>query len=270
LAIALGILVYSTSRATVDCLSSLNSKREVLEAGKPEAETAERVQSPAQPVGASSPGRPDATTRVPALEAGTADLKPEPVSQHQANVPPTARSESPLPPASPVGSPSQTQSPQARRSFPPATQSPIGRGLKACTSEVLHWLTAGCGRIADRVAATWRESWTDCAGWFVAIDRAAHAEGLVLRNPAKSGGTVVYVLDGHVHSLWPGEKQDLPQGRSWKIQFHRGGDFGSADYSLGSGTYTFHATARGWDLLQSGHAPAPIARDNTNLRPGGD
>jgi hypothetical protein len=95
---------------------------------------------------------------------------------------------------------------------------------------------------------------------------AANAEGLVLRNPAKSGGTVLYVLDGRVHSLRPGEKQELPKGLSWRIQFHRGGDFGSADYSLGNGTYSFQATLRGWELLQTGDVPASTSGDKTNLR----
>jgi len=200
---------------------------------------------------------------------------------------------------SPAGSPGKIAPPRTSHGFRTATQSPIGRNLDICTSELLHSLTADCGRIADRVAGTWLQLSTDYAGRITAIERAAHeshvqpqgqrkegrvsataaansavgkpapaahAEGLVLLNPARTRGTVRYVLDGQAHSLRPGDKQDLPQGLSWRIQFHRGGEFGNADYSLGNGTYTFKITARGWELIETGDASPPTSGEKTNVR----
>jgi len=72
--------------------------------------------------------------------------------------------------------------------------------------------------------------------------------GLVLLNPKETGGTVSYVLDGQVHSLRAGEKHELASGLSWRIQFDRGEQFGTAEHTLTSGTYAFRVTERGWEL----------------------
>jgi hypothetical protein len=286
LAIALGALVYLTSRATVDCFSSLRSEREVSQAGRPQAEAAEQAQSPAPPVGENPTIGPDAKSRAPATGASAEGSKSENGDKQ---------------PASPVGSPGKTQLLRAGRGLRTAAQRPVGGGLNACTRELLHSLTAVCGRIADQVTGTCRELWTDCAGLVATIERAAHescvqrqarskegrvsatpaansavgkpaaaahAEGLVLLNPARTGGTVLYVLDRQVHSLRPGEKQELPQGLSWRIQFHRGGDFGSADYLLDNGTYTFQTTVHGWDLIRTDDVSASTSGEKAKLRSG--
>jgi hypothetical protein len=71
---------------------------------------------------------------------------------------------------------------------------------------------------------------------------------LVLINPADSGGEIHYLLDANVHTLRPGQSQDLPGERRWQIHFHRGASFGDALYSVSGGTYKFHVTPRGWEL----------------------
>jgi len=72
--------------------------------------------------------------------------------------------------------------------------------------------------------------------------------GLSLVNPATTGGAVHYLLNGQERTLRPGQSQQLPAGR-WRIEFHRGGNYGDAAYTLASGSYRFQVTGQGWDLL---------------------
>src|SRR5690606_19347575 len=48
------------------------------------------------------------------------------------------------------------------------------------------------------------------------------------------------------YTMRPGESQWLET--TYEITFHRGGQFGTARYSLPPGTYEFVVTDRGWDL----------------------
>ncbi len=79
--------------------------------------------------------------------------------------------------------------------------------------------------------------------------KAAPATGLVLLNDREAGAAVRFVVNGRVHALGPGEKYESDsQEGAWLVQFHRGGSFGNAQYTLSAGTYVFRATERGWDL----------------------
>jgi hypothetical protein len=51
-------------------------------------------------------------------------------------------------------------------------------------------------------------------------------------------------------SLAPGQSRQLSGKKAWRIEFHRGGDFGQADLSLARGAYRFAVTRAGWDLLR--------------------
>lgn len=71
---------------------------------------------------------------------------------------------------------------------------------------------------------------------------------LLVVNPAETGGTVFYLVDGEVHSLAPGETLTLEEGRNHKIEFHRGEGFGDAEVMLSTGIYHFQVDSNGWNL----------------------
>lgn len=71
---------------------------------------------------------------------------------------------------------------------------------------------------------------------------------VVLSNPLDSGGTVRFLVNGEARLLRPGDSRNLDLPGPWHIQFHHGGDFGNADYTIDQGTYAFEVTDRGWDL----------------------
>jgi hypothetical protein len=81
--------------------------------------------------------------------------------------------------------------------------------------------------------------------------RAADGASVTLINPRESGGPVRFLLNGRESVLRPGETQQLSADRTWLIEFHRGGDFGEARYTLTSGAYRFRVTGRGWELVAS-------------------
>ena len=59
-----------------------------------------------------------------------------------------------------------------------------------------------------------------------------------------------YVLDGRAYTLPPGYYQDLGYGRQWVIEFHRGGPFGAAKYTVGNVKHVFVPTEKGWELVR--------------------
>lgn len=79
-----------------------------------------------------------------------------------------------------------------------------------------------------------------------------------ITNPATSGATLSYVLNGVTYSIPPGYSQDLVMDRSWVISFSRGETFGGARYGLEPGMYTFAHTDHGWELYH-GEVPQPSA-----------
>jgi hypothetical protein len=76
-------------------------------------------------------------------------------------------------------------------------------------------------------------------------------DGVLLVNPSSSQGTLNYNISGNAYVAKPGMSQKLaplPNGRTWKIEFDRGNNFGPATYSLAPGTYHFTPTDAGWQL----------------------
>jgi len=73
-------------------------------------------------------------------------------------------------------------------------------------------------------------------------------QALVLANPAESGGTIHYLVDGEVFSLHPGETHRLEPGKPYTVEFHRGGSFGDAVRTLERGRYEFVVGPQGWKL----------------------
>lgn len=62
---------------------------------------------------------------------------------------------------------------------------------------------------------------------------------------------VDYTLNGNPYSMRTGQAQKFPNDRLWTIEFDRGGDFGTARYSLSPGTFKFKLTDRGWELVRA-------------------
>jgi hypothetical protein len=87
-------------------------------------------------------------------------------------------------------------------------------------------------------------------------------------NPAESGVTLSYSLDGSDFTMAPGSSQEFQEDRAWAIQFSRGEGLDQARYGLQSGVYTFARTDRGVELYRSEFAqtvappPAPAAPVN--------
>jgi len=74
--------------------------------------------------------------------------------------------------------------------------------------------------------------------------------GGAIVNPADSEVDLNYVLDGRAYTLPPGHYQDLGYGRQWVIEFHRGGSFGTAKYTVGGVKHVFVPTEKGWELVR--------------------
>jgi hypothetical protein len=91
-------------------------------------------------------------------------------------------------------------------------------------------------------------------------------------NPAKTGVTLTYTLDGTTFTMPPGYSQTLQEDRAWVIQFSRGANLNQARYGLQSGVYKFVRTDHGVELYHSGVqqtvAPPPpmAARPDSSQR----
>ncbi|MCE5268490.1 MAG: hypothetical protein LLG00_11455 [Planctomycetaceae bacterium] len=75
-------------------------------------------------------------------------------------------------------------------------------------------------------------------------------------NPAGSGVTLTYRLNGERYTIPPGYSQKLIEDRDWVIEFSRGQGFGPAEYSLEPGVFTFGYSNHGWDLFRGSPATA--------------
>lgn len=78
-------------------------------------------------------------------------------------------------------------------------------------------------------------------------------------NPANSGNVINYSLNGFQYAIRPGESQSLVNDRAWVIQFDRGGEFGSARYSLNPGSYEFTPSVNGWEIF---HESPQVSQSN--------
>jgi hypothetical protein len=69
-------------------------------------------------------------------------------------------------------------------------------------------------------------------------------------NPATTGTTLSYTLNGQQFGLQPGSVEQV--GTVSVIEFDRGNGLGTARYTLDGGTYTFTAGSHGgWDLVHT-------------------
>lgn len=72
--------------------------------------------------------------------------------------------------------------------------------------------------------------------------------GVILNNPKSSRGKINYTLDGKPFSMEAGYTHELPGGRTYLVEFDKGGTFGKARYSLTEGTFDFGIGSQGWDI----------------------
>ena len=77
---------------------------------------------------------------------------------------------------------------------------------------------------------------------------ASPEEALVLLNPQETGTEIKFLADGAVVALRPGQAHRFPPGPARHIHFHRGGDFGYAEYWPAVGVYAFSIAPDGWML----------------------
>lgn len=87
--------------------------------------------------------------------------------------------------------------------------------------------------------------------------------GVVIMNPAETGGPIAYRVDDQDFTTESGYWQEVPvgDGGTVLITFDRGGNFGTARYSLSPGTSTFKLTDRGWDIVA--RKPFTLVIDNS-------
>jgi hypothetical protein len=207
-----------------------------------------------------------------------------------------------LPPAAPPG-PVHAVNPAENSPVEQATPQPAPAGDKAhdraaLDARIARWVQQGsehCKLAGRQLAGALQGVWTESTRRAVAFAAAARVEFAQIRlrggtgsgpaatglagtgqtranptapvtllNPVKTGGTVHYLLNGEVRSLRPGDKQELPSGRSWRVRFHRGADFGEAEYTPANGLYEFQVTEHGWDLSRTSGTAAANADDRTN------
>jgi len=67
-------------------------------------------------------------------------------------------------------------------------------------------------------------------------------------NPASTGATLSFRVNGIAHVLAAGTQRDLQFGGPRTLEFDRSGGFGLTRLSLQDGVYTFAATDNGWGL----------------------
>jgi hypothetical protein len=87
---------------------------------------------------------------------------------------------------------------------------------------------------------------------------------VVLLNPESNGGPVQYTLGDGVGALDPGYEEAHDMASPQTISFDRGGDFGTAQYTLADGAYQFVVTDRGWDLRRKTFEVTLDNSDNPN------
>jgi len=69
-----------------------------------------------------------------------------------------------------------------------------------------------------------------------------------IMSPEDAGAPIAYSVNEFEYTIEPGESQTLINDREWVIEFDRGGDFGTARYTLYPGTYEFALAKNGWEV----------------------
>lgn len=96
----------------------------------------------------------------------------------------------------------------------------------------------------------------------------AQRQVTIIRNPAKSGGAVAFVVDEEDEvALNEGQSHSLLTSSNYTVEFDRGGDYGISRKTIGAGVHEFVVTERGWDLVNTKDrvltATKPSIKSNT-------
>ena len=86
--------------------------------------------------------------------------------------------------------------------------------------------------------------------------------GVTVRNPAGTKVKLAYLLDDSREQEIPaGETQKLTEKGSYVVSFDRGGEHGTARYTIHEGLYQFTMTDHGWELYRQKDAPVEKQAD---------
>jgi hypothetical protein len=86
--------------------------------------------------------------------------------------------------------------------------------------------------------------------------------GVTVRNPAGSKVKLAYLLDdSQEQEITAGETRKLTEKGSYIVSFDRGGNHGSARYTITEGLYQFTMTDHGWELYRQKDMPAEKLAD---------
>jgi hypothetical protein len=83
------------------------------------------------------------------------------------------------------------------------------------------------------------------------IERPGAGRPIKIVSPESAGVPIRYSLNQYDYTIQPGESQTITNDREWVITFDKGGDFGTAKYTLAPGLYKFALTETGWQVYHT-------------------
>ncbi len=86
-------------------------------------------------------------------------------------------------------------------------------------------------------------------------------------NPENYGTALSFKLNGQTVRLEPGKQSSMSFDRNYTIEFDRGGDFGTAKYTLRDGDFQFTVGDQGWDLKKIQASANAIPQINNSATP---
>jgi hypothetical protein len=87
---------------------------------------------------------------------------------------------------------------------------------------------------------------------------------VVMVNPAETGGPITYAVASESYTLEPGYEQEHEVAAGPVIEFDRGGEFGTARYTLQPARYAFAVGEKGWDIATKAYEATLDNSDNPN------
>jgi hypothetical protein len=90
---------------------------------------------------------------------------------------------------------------------------------------------------------------------------------ITIVNPSEYSTPLSFNLNGQVVRLEPGQSTEIAFDRSYVIEFHRGGDYGTTRYSLRDGRFEFFVSDSGWDLKRVRAEPPANPVPNSPAQP---
>lgn len=82
---------------------------------------------------------------------------------------------------------------------------------------------------------------------------------ITILNPAGSGGSVNYNLNGSDYTIREGSVQSFDNDRTWVVSFGSGGPKGDIRYTLSPGLFKFKVIGAGWELVRAAEQPESLS-----------